>query len=409
MSPKSVLITGIGLISSLGLGGQGHWQLLQEPLAQPHLDVSSFSPYAVHALPEIDWGTQIPKRGDQRQMETWQRLGTYAAGLALDDTGIKGNDALTSCMDMIVAAGGGERDVAVDSQILQKARAIGWHGEEEGNKAIIQQREIMLNEMLSTELRPTLFLAQLSNLLAGNISIVHKVTGSSRTFMGEEGAGLAAIETAYQRIASGQSRHVLVGGSYNSEHYDMLLGAELGQHLHQGDWMPVWEREQAPGGGLITGSGGAFLVLEEERHARERGAHAYAKIDDLVTDQSNRTQYRLEETLIDLIKKIGYQQGEFTVSGASGVNEVTAAEKQVLEQMGLNYRAMSSLFGHMREAQFIFCLGLAALAVDKGISFAPLGSDEQQAHQRGSNTIAQALVTTAGIWRAEGVARLVKV
>ena len=36
------------------------------------------------------------------------------------------------------------------------------------------------------DLRPTLFLAQLSNLLAGNISIVHGVTGSSRTFMGEE-------------------------------------------------------------------------------------------------------------------------------------------------------------------------------------------------------------------------------
>src|ERR1700734_4050117 len=33
-----------------------------------------------------------------------------------------------------------------------------------------------------------LFLAQLSNLLAGDISIVHGVTGSSRTFMGEEGA-----------------------------------------------------------------------------------------------------------------------------------------------------------------------------------------------------------------------------
>ena len=36
------------------------------------------------------------------------------------------------------------------------------------------------------DLRPTLFLAQLSNLLAGNIAIVHGVCGTSRTFMGEE-------------------------------------------------------------------------------------------------------------------------------------------------------------------------------------------------------------------------------
>ena len=47
-----------------------------------------------------------------------------------------------------------------------------------------------LNERLMSDLRPTLFLAQLSNLLAGNIAIVHGVSGTSRTFMGEEVAGV---------------------------------------------------------------------------------------------------------------------------------------------------------------------------------------------------------------------------
>ena len=89
--------------------------------------------------------------------------------------------------------------------------------------------DVLLNEKLTTELRPTLFLAQLSNLLAGNISIVHKVTGSSRTFMGEEGAGVSAVETAAARIRSGQSTHALVGGAFQTEHPDMLLGYELGR------------------------------------------------------------------------------------------------------------------------------------------------------------------------------------
>ena len=75
-------------------------------------------PYTIHPLPEIDWGLQIAKRGDQRQMETWQRLGTYTAGLALDDAGIKGDEALCATMDMVVAAGGGERDQIVDAGIL---------------------------------------------------------------------------------------------------------------------------------------------------------------------------------------------------------------------------------------------------------------------------------------------------
>ena len=73
----------------------------------------------------VNLDTQIPKKGDQRQMEAWQRIGTYAAGLALDSAGIKGNKEILARMDMIVAAGGGERDLAVDSNILNsEPRAI---------------------------------------------------------------------------------------------------------------------------------------------------------------------------------------------------------------------------------------------------------------------------------------------
>ena len=61
-----------------------------------------------------------------------------------------------------------------------------------------------LNERLMNDLKPTLFLAQLSNLLAGNIAIVHGVIGSSRTFMGEEQAGVDAVRIAHARIAAGQ-------------------------------------------------------------------------------------------------------------------------------------------------------------------------------------------------------------
>ena len=56
-----------------------------------------------------------------------------------------------------------------------------------------------------SDLRPTLFLAQLPNLLAGNISLVHGVVGSSRTFMGEEASGADALRVAHARIAAGQS------------------------------------------------------------------------------------------------------------------------------------------------------------------------------------------------------------
>ena len=193
-----------------------------------NVDEKSFAPYVVHPWAPVNFDTQIPKKGDQRQMEAWQRIGTYAAGLALDLAGIKGNKEILARMDMIVAAGGGERDLAVDSNILNS---------EQGNSA-----PGFLNERLMNDLRPTLFLAQLSNLLAGNIAIVHGVTGSSRTFMGEEAAGVDAARIALARIAAGQSDIALIGGSQNGERKDLLVLYEFGDFNLTGKFAPVWAR-----------------------------------------------------------------------------------------------------------------------------------------------------------------------
>src|SRR5579875_37870 len=201
-SPREALITGIGIVSCLGEGPDAHWQKLSE--ARPSADVTTFAPYVVHPLAPINFDLQIPKKGDQRQMESWQRIGTYAAG-------------------------GGERDLAVDSTILSgMPRAA--------------DPSAFLNERLMSDLRPTLFLAQLSNLLAGNISIVHGVTGSSRTFMGEESAGVDCLRIARARIAAGQSDIALVGGSYNAERPDLLLLYEFDGSALKDRFAPVWER-----------------------------------------------------------------------------------------------------------------------------------------------------------------------
>ena len=122
------------------------------------------------------------------------------------------------------------------------------------------------------DLRPTLFLAQLSNLLAGNISIVHGVTGASRTFMGEESSGVDAIRIARERIASGQDDIFLVGGAYNAERPDVLLIYEMGGFLWKKPYRPVWERP-AEGGGMILGIGrllpGARIARACRRARRE--------------------------------------------------------------------------------------------------------------------------------------------
>ena len=121
-NPRDALITGIGLVSCLGEGAAAHWAALDAPDGFcPVVDTTRFAPRMVHPMAPLELDRQIPKRGDQRQMEPWQRIGVYAAGLALEAAGVKGDAGLLGRMDMIVAAGGGERDAAVDGADPQSA------------------------------------------------------------------------------------------------------------------------------------------------------------------------------------------------------------------------------------------------------------------------------------------------
>lgn len=394
-TPKDVVITGIGIVSCFGTGKEPHIALLSGKNAPvPPIESEKFKPYPIHPMPEIDWSLQIAKRGDQRQMENWQRLGVYSAGLALDDAGLKDNVEACSTMDMIVAAGGGERDVAVDTLIIN-----------EGLKR--NDREQLVNEKLTTELRPTLFLAQLSNLMAGNISIVHKVTGSSRTFMGEEAAGLSAIETAFHRIRAGQSTHSLVGGAFVAGRDDIFLLVEGIQAHAKGEWKPLWQREQADGGGMILGTVGAFLVLESREHARARGAHIYATIDAIESDRGRRDEGGLEKRLNRIAEAVGKDiaSGALVLSGASGMHDISAREKAVLDAAfpGSVVRGFGGVTGHGLEAQFPVGLALAALALD---SKTTVPAFDEKAEAVMSKPASEAIVTTVGYVRGEGMARL---
>lgn len=389
-SDRDVVVTGIGLVSSLGVGREAHEALiLGDEAPAPITDTERFAPYPVHPLPAIDWSQQIPKRGDQRQMENWQRLGVFAAGLALEDAGLKDDTEACSSMDMIVAAGGGERDINVDSMIVDEALKR-------------NDREALLNEKLTTELRPTLFLAQLSNLLAGNISIVHKVTGSSRTFMGEEGAGVSAVETAAARIRAGQSTHALVGGAFVAERLDIILMVEAIKGHQTGEWSSIWARDKAHGGGMIMGSVGAFLVLESRLHAQARGARIYATIEAVEGDRGNRADGRLEGRLDRMID--GAKPG-LIMCGTSGFHDLVAREKAFFEERfpEAPLRGFGGLIGHSVEAQFTAGIALAAMALGAGKSVAPFDAVHEKTMNKPVDTV---LVTTIGHQRGEGVALL---
>jgi 3-oxoacyl-[acyl-carrier-protein] synthase II len=373
---REVVITGLGLVSSVGEGVAAHREALG-PGFSPRLDAERFAPYPVHPAVTLDLDRQIPKKADQRQMEPWQKLGVYAAGLALDAAGAKGDPVLKARMQVIIAAGGGERDYAVDGQILTSILTARNPG-------------VFLNEHLMSDLRPTLFLAQLSNLLAGNISIVHGITGPTRTFMGEEQSGIDALRIAHARIAAGQADIVLVGGSYNGERPDVLMVCAMGGYVWSGPFASVWERPRQ-GGGFILGSGAAFLMLEAREHASARGAKPLAAVAGVAAGRTRRAPGDVGAALGRLWAEAGAGREALVVSGATGVKGITDEEQAALAELARGRRphATGDAVGHTMEGQALFSAALAAALVATGEA-------------------REAVATSVGHWRGEGIVRLVE-
>jgi 3-oxoacyl-[acyl-carrier-protein] synthase II len=390
---REVWITGVGLLTCLGEGLEAAWTQLERGNAATY-DDKSFAPYIVHQLTPMSFDKQIPKKSDQRQMETWQRVGVYSAGLALTDAGIAGNAELLDRADMIVAAGGGERDIAVDTAIMAGVRKTDQPG-------------AYLNERLMSDLRPTLFLAQLPNLLAGNISLVHGVVGSSRTFMGEEAAGVDAVRVAQARIAAGQSELTLVGGAYHGTRWDVLLAFELGSVVLKGKFAPVWDR--GPQGGIAFGTLGAFLVLESREHAEGRGAKPRARISKVFSDRNARDAGEAERSLRrqwDAIAPQVDRSRAAVISGAAGLEPATSAELHVLKDIGLPVRNTGTYIGHGVDTQFMANLGIGCAVIEHGKLFAPAGSGDSGESPSG---LSQVVVTSVGNWRGEGLTLLERV
>ena len=254
----------------------------------------------------------------------------------------------------------------------------------------------------SSDLRPTLFLAQLSNLLAGNISIVHGVVGSSRTFMGEEASGADAVRVACARIAAGQGDLFLVGGSYNAQRPDIAAARRDGSVAVEAAYRRClgasggWRWHGAGLRGLFPGDR-ELRARRQARHARD-GAHRGTRHRSLPA--SVRRGYRDRRTAAC----------DNTPSSAATACRrdfrrhrrcsATAEEMALLGGLGLPVRGTATAVGHSLEPSFPANLALAALSLSRRRLFAPLEPDEQPM----TDELRQVLVTSWGHWRGEALA-----
>jgi 3-oxoacyl-[acyl-carrier-protein] synthase II len=233
---------------------------------------------------------------------------------------------------------------------------------------------------------------------------VHGVTGSSRTFMGEESAGVDAVRIALSRIEAGQSEIALVGGSQNADRPEQIMLYEFGGYVLKNKFAPVWQRQAQ--GGFALASLGAFLVIESLAHAQARGAKRIARLSAVLSDRSARKPGDVTSALKRMWDKIAarVQPAKAAVlSGATGVATVTAEERAFLdEHKDIAVRATGTYLGHAMEPQFPMNVALAALAVSHGKLYPP--ADDSGVERAMDGPLRQAVVTSVGHWRGEGLA-----
>jgi 3-oxoacyl-[acyl-carrier-protein] synthase II len=401
MTDRQVWITGYGLLSPIGQSPAEWWRTLSHPNEwRAVIDRETYAPIPIHTIADYALAQQVPKTGDQRAMGPMMQYGAYAAGLALDMAGLKNNRDLLEQTHLITAAGGGERDWALDQQMLG---AIGEHAE----------AEVALNRQMMDGLRPTLFLSQLPNLFAGNISLIFGVSASSRTFMGEEQAGFDAVRIAFRRIAAGTADICLVGAAYSAARPDLHLFYQAGGILLSGNWQPLWRR---PDAGVMLGSAGAFVVLEARESAERRGITPRGQVVAIESTRSSRKAGASSAAAANQFASLRprLQPGPIALlSGASGRGSITGEEREFLAGLPRGgftpvVRGTAAALGHAMEAAFPQNLALAVAILEQRRLFAAL--DPLEPIEAGEvPDVSQILVTSWGHLRGEGMALLERV
>jgi 3-oxoacyl-[acyl-carrier-protein] synthase II len=393
---RDVWVTGICLVSSIARNGDEHWTRLQSPIAPTVVELRKTG-LAVHPLPPIDYSTEIPNPLDRKRMGPRQALGVYTAGQALKSAALKDQAAILAKAAVIVVGTGGERDIALDEVILSEPQTFA--------------STAALNTKLMSRMRPSLFLTQLPNLMACNISIQFGITGASRTTMGDELAGATGLKMGYELTADGTYDVALVGGAFNAERLDLALLYGFGRYLWPHDFQPVGERSGREGG-CILGTMSAFLVLESAQHAIARGAGPYCIITGVSHQCSRRNKSDVAVAIRHLWNVLGVHRKDVPtgiISGATGVAPATDEELDELtllmnELGGAHIRSSGSVVGHGMEVSFIFNVGLAALAVRNGRIYPPFPGES--AASSCTDKISQMFVTSVGHWRGEAAALL---
>lgn len=271
---RRVVITGLGLVTPIGIGNEAVWARLH----QPHSAVEAITrfdstPFRSHMAAQIDDFDPVEALSARQAKRTdrCSQLALAAAQLALDDAGI------------VMAH---ESDHRVGVMMGTALGGIGF--------AEMQNTQYVEHGLRHVD--PLLALTVFGGALSCNIAITHGMTGVNSTNAMSCASGTIAIGQALRAVASGEADVMLAGGS-EAPLYPLCYGSfALIRAMSTRNDDPATASRPFDTGrdGFVMAEGSAILVVEEAERAAARGAHVYAELAGfgLTNDAFHMTQPR---------------------------------------------------------------------------------------------------------------------
>jgi len=272
---RRVVISGIGVVSPIGIGADAFWN----GLAESKSGIGYLSAFSADELPtrlaaevrDFDPLKVIPeKRKYLKVMCRDVQLGVAAATLAMDEADLVKGDVEPHRLGVVFGAG---RQSPDPRGLLQAIRSCRTNDPNELDLSRFGQEGL-------ENIEPLWLIPQLPNMTAAHVSIDYDAQGPNNTITCREASALLALEEAVNTIRRGRSDVMIVGGCGSAIHPVDIAKLSLYDSLSRRSDDPThacrpfdFERD-----GTIVGEGAAAFVVEDYDHAVRRGADIYGEI-----------------------------------------------------------------------------------------------------------------------------------
>ncbi|MBI3900186.1 MAG: beta-ketoacyl-ACP synthase II [Gammaproteobacteria bacterium] len=258
MNKRRVVITGIGIVSPLGIGVDENWKAIlagRSGISRiTHFDATGFPSQIAGEVKDFD-PTRFMSDKEARRMDRFMQLGMVAGIEAFKNSGLQVTDA--------------------------NAEHIGVHmGSGIGGIETIEGMTETLREKGSRRISPFYVPAAIINMISGHLSIMFGLKGPNLAMVTACSTATHAIGDAGRLIEYGDADVMIAGGSEAAITPTSMGGFGNSKALSTRNDSPEtasrpWDTDRD---GFVMGEGGGAVVLEEYEHAKRRGARIYAEL-----------------------------------------------------------------------------------------------------------------------------------